>query len=64
MLIVMVHSVNCVKHMEEHPWNEQVVYGQQGHSPTGKEAVEKMKDHASSDGYIQANQEALAHLTT
>ena len=29
-----------------------------------KKAVEKMKAHASSDGHIQANQAALAHLAT
>ena len=33
MLIVKVHSVNCARHTER-PLNEQVVYGQQGHSPT------------------------------
>ena len=29
-----------------------------------KKAVEKKKAHASSDGHIQVNQAALAHLTT
>ena len=38
MLIVMV-SVNCARHTEKHPLNEQVVYGQQGHSPTGRKLL-------------------------
>ena len=46
--------------MEEHPLNKQVVYGQQGHLPTGR----KIKAHATSDGHIKANQAALAHLAT
>ena len=42
MLIVKVHSVNCAKHMEEQrPLNEQVVYGQQGHSPIGRKLLRK-----------------------
>ena len=62
MLIVTVHSVNCVRHITSF-------------KPTGgvwatrpftnwKKAVEKKKAHASSDGHIQANQAVLAHLTT
>ena len=43
MLIVTVHSVNCVTHVEEYPLNEQVVYGQQGHSPTGRKPLRRWK---------------------
>ena len=67
MLIVTEHSVNCVRHMEEHPLNEQVVYGQRNKAIHQlNKAVEKMKAYASSNGHIQANhdQAALAHLTT
>ena len=41
MLIVKVHSVNCARHTEQHPLNEQVVYGQQGHSPIGRKLLRK-----------------------
>jgi len=41
MLIVNVYSVNCAKHMEKRPLNEQVVYGQQSHLPTGKKLLRR-----------------------
>jgi len=40
MLIVKVHSVNCARHMEC-PLNEQVVYGQQSYSPTGRKLLRR-----------------------
>ena len=50
--------------MEEHPLYKQVVYGQQGHSPTGRKLFIKMKAHRSSNGHIKANSAALAYLAT
>jgi len=40
MLIVKVHSVNCARHLEC-PLNEQVVYGQQSQSPTGRKLLRR-----------------------
>ena len=67
MLIVTVHSVNCVRHMEQQhiPWmnrwcmdNKAILQLEESY------ITEKMKAHTSSDSHIQANQAALAHLTT